>query len=483
MPFSFDPRQLPGGPVYDEKGHRPFRGVKRYGDLGRVTPGDELENTRDHERLWMYIHQIREKARAAQFAADNIDLTSIQSQITDLDDIVTALPGVAVPDGAVFAQNADISNASGATDLGVAGPEILHYIQYANAGYVLQARAIGHGSEHTGVIGVALQQQDLGIGGTPLLSLYGGGNFDTGWIDVSIATSGIETDVIKAQSSLTFSYIYGQTFVVTATMYFRWTGEGVQTFIVGASDVSHGQRKMKTTGTLDGTSSFIVASAGVGSFTINLPAAASHFGRMYTIRKIDSTGNTVTVDANASETIDGDTVRVLSSQWETLQIISDGAKWHSVVSGNTTAAHLSDTSDAHDASAISVVSTTLVGVGTDVQAVFEELDDAIVAVAPLVTSGVTVSAANTDLSGPGGSTISLQTISTGGGTIRSIVAPTTSGSILTIRNGSASSVTLKHQLAGGGGARLWTSTQADVVLPAEGVAIFQYDGTNWIQTK
>lgn len=38
-------------------------------------------------------------------------------------------------------------------------------------------------------------------------------------------------------------------------------------------------------------------------------------------------------------------------------------------------AHLDDASDAHDASAISVVSTTLSGTGTDVQAVFEEIDN------------------------------------------------------------------------------------------------------------
>lgn len=41
------------------------------------------------------------------------------------------------------------------------------------------------------------------------------------------------------------------------------------------------------------------------------------------------------------------------------------------------AAHIADTSDAHDASAISADSTTLVGTGTDVQAVLEELDNGI----------------------------------------------------------------------------------------------------------
>lgn len=40
-------------------------------------------------------------------------------------------------------------------------------------------------------------------------------------------------------------------------------------------------------------------------------------------------------------------------------------------------AHLNDSSDAHDASAISADSTTLVGTGTDVQAVLEELDNSI----------------------------------------------------------------------------------------------------------
>jgi hypothetical protein len=41
--------------------------------------------------------------------------------------------------------------------------------------------------------------------------------------------------------------------------------------------------------------------------------------------------------------------------------------------------HIADAADAHDASAISVDSTTLVGVGTDVQAVFEEVDNDIAA--------------------------------------------------------------------------------------------------------
>lgn len=49
-------------------------------------------------------------------------------------------------------------------------------------------------------------------------------------------------------------------------------------------------------------------------------------------------------------------------------------------------AHMGDVTAAHAASAISVSSTTLVGTGTDVQAVFEEVDNAIVAVETSVSN-------------------------------------------------------------------------------------------------
>lgn len=55
-------------------------------------------------------------------------------------------------------------------------------------------------------------------------------------------------------------------------------------------------------------------------------------------------------------------------------------------------AHINDSSAAHAASAISVSSTTLVGTGTDVQAVLEELDDAI---ADVVSGGVSDGSINT----------------------------------------------------------------------------------------
>jgi hypothetical protein len=71
----------------------------------------------------------------------------------------------------------------------------------------------------------------------------------------------------------------------------------------------------------------IMCDASGGGFTITLPAAASHTGRVYHIKKIDLSGNIVTVDGNSSETIDDATTAVLTTQYESITIQSDGDEW------------------------------------------------------------------------------------------------------------------------------------------------------------
>lgn len=61
--------------------------------------------------------------------------------------------------------------------------------------------------------------------------------------------------------------------------------------------------------------------------TITLPTAASARWRKYTIKKIDATANTVTIDADAAETIDGAATFVLTTQYESVTIQSDGTEW------------------------------------------------------------------------------------------------------------------------------------------------------------
>lgn len=99
------------------------------------------------------------------------------------------------------------------------------------------------------------------------------------------------------------------------------------------------------------------------------------------------------------------------------------------------------------------------------------------------TSGA-LSAAATDLAGPPVGSIrhTNLVITTGGGTLRSIgTAPI--GTRFVIRNQQATSITLKHQLAGGVGAMLWMRGLADVVLAQYDSADFIYDGTNWVEVN
>jgi len=63
--------------------------------------------------------------------------------------------------------------------------------------------------------------------------------------------------------------------------------------------------------------------------TVTLPTLASAgAGLETTIKKIDSSTNTVTVDGNGSETIDGATTIVLSAQYAAITIISGASEWH-----------------------------------------------------------------------------------------------------------------------------------------------------------
>jgi len=50
-------------------------------------------------------------------------------------------------------------------------------------------------------------------------------------------------------------------------------------------------------------------------------------GRVYTIKRINSGANAVTVDANGSQTMDGNPTYSLGTQWKYIAVVSDGANW------------------------------------------------------------------------------------------------------------------------------------------------------------
>jgi len=73
----------------------------------------------------------------------------------------------------------------------------------------------------------------------------------------------------------------------------------------------------------------ILADASDSPITITLPAAATNSSKIYYIKKIDDSGNSVTIEGNAlDETIDGEVEVVLTLQYEYVIIICDALDWY-----------------------------------------------------------------------------------------------------------------------------------------------------------
>lgn len=85
-----------------------------------------------------------------------------------------------------------------------------------------------------------------------------------------------------------------------------------------------------TNTTLTASHYTVLADATSGNITITLPAVSGTTRRIYVVKKIDSSANTVTIDGNASETIDGATTQVIGTQWQSYTIQSNGTAWYIV---------------------------------------------------------------------------------------------------------------------------------------------------------
>jgi len=85
-----------------------------------------------------------------------------------------------------------------------------------------------------------------------------------------------------------------------------------------------------TTYTAAASDTCILADATGGAFTITLPAAASNSGQIYYISKIDSTAGAITIDGNASETVDGALTINLDRQYQSVILTNDGSNWFTI---------------------------------------------------------------------------------------------------------------------------------------------------------
>jgi hypothetical protein len=91
---------------------------------------------------------------------------------------------------------------------------------------------------------------------------------------------------------------------------------------------SHGIASKTTTYTAAVTDHTLLCDATSGAFDVDLPTAASSTGLVLIIKKVDASGNAVSIDPNGTELIDGtSTSLAISTQWATRTIQSNGTSW------------------------------------------------------------------------------------------------------------------------------------------------------------
>lgn len=76
------------------------------------------------------------------------------------------------------------------------------------------------------------------------------------------------------------------------------------------------------------TDCIVLVDASGGAKTITLPQASTVTGRIFTVKKIDSSANSVTLDGFSTETIDGSTTKTLATQYKSFTVTSTGSVWY-----------------------------------------------------------------------------------------------------------------------------------------------------------
>jgi hypothetical protein len=65
----------------------------------------------------------------------------------------------------------------------------------------------------------------------------------------------------------------------------------------------------------------------VSNFSVKALTGESNSGRLYTVKKMDASGTTTTISTTSSQTIDGQTSKQLSAQYESITLQSTGSEW------------------------------------------------------------------------------------------------------------------------------------------------------------
>lgn len=106
------------------------------------------------------------------------------------------------------------------------------------------------------------------------------------------------------------------------------------TFEVNGS-MSQSVTTVTSNATLDETESVIICNNGSTPITITLPTAVGIDGRIYTIKRDDSSTKNVTIATTSSQMIDGMATLLLTNSKEAVTLISNGADWKKLSSNDS----------------------------------------------------------------------------------------------------------------------------------------------------
>lgn len=140
---------------------------------------------------------------------------------------------------------------------------------------------------------------------------------------------------------------------LTELAYVKGVTSAIQTQLDSKTGITAVTASKTTTYTATTSDDVIPVDASGGAWTLTLYAASGNSGRRLTIKKTDTSTNAVTIDANSSETIDGNLTWKLVGQYDFLRLICDGSNWH-IENGKTTSEVILDSGNGHGATATKI---------------------------------------------------------------------------------------------------------------------------------
>ncbi len=171
------------------------------------------------------------------------------------------------------------------------------------------------GSTFSASVGTLLIEDSnivVGDGSTSFATDYGM-TFGNGWATLQTAQANID-GVAGVENLLSSSLALKAPAVAANTFYGALVGTTQESIQLASGSATAEQ-------------AVVLCDASGGAFTLTLPAASDWSGKFIKVKKSEGSANGVTVDGNASETIDGVASIVLESPYAAVMLVSNGSNW------------------------------------------------------------------------------------------------------------------------------------------------------------